>query len=184
MSVSRDRDTDADAGDALPWQAWRDAVCDTAVDEGLRAIWADVEAAIAARSPTCWISGRCCKFETFGHRLYVTGLETAWTLRQLEQAGDAAAIRLAATSEVSLDGCVFQINGMCSVHAIRPLGCRLFFCQQGTEQWQQDLYEVMLKRLRSLHELHGLAYVYADWRWLLGLGGAAMGRAGLDDTHG
>jgi hypothetical protein len=40
----------------------------------------------------------------------------------------------------------------------------VFFCQQGTEQWQQDLYEHAMTRLRSLHETHALPYRYMEWR--------------------
>lgn len=42
------------------------------------------------RGPVCWASGRCsCNFEKFGHRLYVTALETAWCVTQLSNAAPA-----------------------------------------------------------------------------------------------
>lgn len=63
--------------------------------------------------------------------------------------------------------CPFQVDRSCSTHAIRPLGCRIFFCQAGTEAWQQALYERYLDELRSLHDRHGVAYRYADWLALL-----------------
>ncbi|MDB5295662.1 MAG: hypothetical protein JWO31_1645, partial [Phycisphaerales bacterium] len=40
-------------------------------------LYARVAAAIDARQPVCVISGRCCRFEQFGHRLFVTTIELA-----------------------------------------------------------------------------------------------------------
>ena len=59
--------------------------------------------------------------------------------------------------------CPYQVGGLCSTHLIRPLGCRVFFCQAGTEEWQQDLYETFLRRLTRLHEQHDVPYRYMDW---------------------
>lgn len=151
------------------WDGWRGAAARPVVDAELRALYAEVDAAIAERGPTCWVSGKCCKFESFGHRLYVTALEVAWFLRQVEVDSPAAAtdgaapgIRLPQLAE-TVGACPYQIAGRCSTHAVRPLGCRIFFCQAGTEDWQQDLYESFLTRLRGLHERHGVDYRYLDW---------------------
>ena len=138
------------------WAAWRAAAADPAVDQALRDLYGRVDAAIAERGPTCWISGRCCNFRAYGHRLYVTGLEIAWFLQQVE------APRHPDTAEAT-GACPYQRKGMCSTHTIRPLGCRIYFCQQGTEAWQQDLYEQFLTELRGLHEERDLPYRYMEW---------------------
>lgn len=151
------------------WSSWQDAAAQPAVDAALRDLYARIDAAVAERGPTCWTSGKCCKFDDFGHRLYVTGLEIAWFLREvesrqpkLESCEDASAIRLPQLAEHP-GACPYQIDGLCSTHAMRPLGCRIFFCQRGTEDWQQDLYESFLAELQRLHETHGLEYRYMDW---------------------
>lgn len=151
------------------WASWRDASAEPGIDAALRDLYAELDAAIAAKGPTCWSSGKCCKFDDFGHRLYVTGLEIAWFLEQVgsekSEVGSAETdrgIRLPQLAEHP-GACPYQINGLCSTHTIRPLGCRIFFCQQGTEAWQQDLYEAFLKRLKNLHDEHSLEYRYMDW---------------------
>lgn len=170
------------------WSAWRKAAFDPAVDVALRGLYAELDEAIAAKGPTCWSSGKCCKFDEFGHRLYVTGLEIAWFLGQVGDGEsdepsekNANGLRLPQFAELStpLPGgaCPYQIDGLCSTHTIRPLGCRIFFCQQGTEAWQQDLYEAFLKRLQALHDQLGLEYRYMDW--IAGLSQA--GQAALRD---
>jgi Fe-S-cluster containining protein len=60
--------------------------------------------------------------------------------------------------------CPFQVDGLCSTHAIRPLGCRVYFCQAGTQDWQQDLYEKFQQQLVQLHKDHDIDYAYMEWR--------------------
>lgn len=161
--------SEAPSNEAQLWSAWRRAAATLAVDGALRGLYAELDAAVAAKGPTCWASGRCCKFDDFGHRLYVTGLEVAWFLEQIRSAPldapgaePSGGIRLPQAAEHP-GACPYQIDGLCSTHAVRPLGCRIFFCQRGTDVWQQDLYESFLERLRALHVHHGLEYRYLDW---------------------
>jgi Fe-S-cluster containining protein len=151
------------------WWAWRDAAAEADVDEALRDLYRRLDDAVAARGPTCWTSGRCCKFDDFGHRLYVTGLEVAWFLGQVTGRDPRPAaepqdgpIRLPQLAEHP-GACPYQIEGLCSTHEVRPLGCRIFFCQAGTEDWQQELYEDFLAQLQALHDRRGIAYRYMDW---------------------
>lgn len=169
------------------WPLWHDAARRPAVDAAIRTLYARLDADVAARGPTCWVSGKCCNFDAFGHRLYVTALEIAWFLQQVapspgvdRQAGrDATSVGGRADATLPLPqlaagpaepdaplpaACVYQVDGLCTTHVMRPLGCRIFFCQQGTEHWQNELYEQYLSELRTLHERHGLPYRYLEWR--------------------
>lgn len=130
--------------------------------------------AIAARGPACWASGRCCRFEQFGHRLYVTGLEAALTVVRLELGGglawagangplDVAQVDAAATA----GGCPFQSANLCGVHTIKPVACRVFFCDRTAQTWQSELLERAHGMIRELHDRHAIGYAYAEWRWLL-----------------
>jgi Fe-S-cluster containining protein len=143
------------------WGRWAAAAASPGLDAALRWLYDDLAADVSARSPTCWISGRCCKFDTYGHRLYVTGLEIAWLVRQLEPAGRA---RLLAVDPPAMDGCPFQIDKLCGVHALRPLGCRVYYCDPSARDWQNPVYETFLARLRRLHEAHLVDYRYLEWR--------------------
>ncbi|NJN55436.1 MAG: hypothetical protein HC804_12180, partial [Anaerolineae bacterium] len=46
-----------------------------AFTEAMRAFYAEVDATVAAHSPVCTNRGQCCKFDSFGHKLYVTDVE-------------------------------------------------------------------------------------------------------------
>lgn len=146
--------------------SWLAAARDPTVVSLLESIYADTAAEIAARSPACWASGRCCNFDAAGHRLYVTGLEAAYALSRLASPALLTPEKLAAAQERG--GCPFQTGNLCGVHAIKPLGCRVYFCDRSAEAWQQDLSERMLTRIRALHDLHGIEYRYGEWREMLG----------------
>lgn len=142
------------------WRQWDAAAGMPEVIEALASLHQRVGDDIARRGPTCWISGRCCDFDRFaggGHRLYVTGLEIAWVVRQLPASARPPAIDLRGP-------CAFQKNGLCSIHTLRPLGCRVYFCQKSQQDWQQDLYERFLGELRRLHDERRLPYRYMEWR--------------------
>lgn len=164
------------------WSRWFESAVQPAVDTAIGTLYAKLDEEITAKQPVCNQSGRCCKFDSFGHRLYVTGLEIARFVtkekqrdtpeapdapnaqKKLEHAGLGDGLRLRVIQGVSEDACVYQVNGLCNVHAIRPLGCRIYFCEQGTEAWQQDVYERYMTALRRLHEQHALPYGYMEWR--------------------
>ncbi len=178
------------------WQSWWDAAGADPVRAEIPALYEQLDQQIAEYEPKCFTSGRCCQFDAFGHRLYVTGLEVAWMLAQLAQSSTAAASSGDASQDAGRtltvlgqsqgadlqppadwadvlpdapqdDGCPFQIEKKCTTHVVRPMGCRIFFCQQGTEAWQQDLYEQYLRRLRDMHEQQQLDYRYVEWRYAL-----------------
>ncbi|MGC4032333.1 MAG: hypothetical protein QM754_11495 [Tepidisphaeraceae bacterium] len=117
------------------------------------ALYAEVQAAISARKPRCDVSGRCCQFEKFGHLLFVSTLELA-----------AFAARRPENDLPDADGCRYQINGLCTAHAVRPFGCRVFFCDPTAEAWQEEQYEHFHTRLKQMHDELGVPYLYVEWR--------------------
>lgn len=144
---------------------WFDVAASQQVDKILVDIYSTIEKETAKKKPICISSGRCCHFEKFGHRLYVTGLETAWCLLQQErnlQTEEVANAKQAGT-------CPFLENGLCSVHLIRPFGCRIFFCDAETKEWQEELYEQCHQLMQNLHQELDVEYIYQDWREMLAL---------------
>jgi hypothetical protein len=56
---------------------------------------------------------------------------------------------------------------LCGVHAIRPFGCRIFFCDPTAGDWQQQQYELFHAELKKLHERFDVPYFYVEWRFAL-----------------
>ena len=132
----------------------------------VRALYSDVQAEIDVRRPLCLVSGRCCRFEEYGHRLFVTTAELAAFAHDLKHVTIAGA-----GHAWDGTGCPFQSNKICGVHTIRPFGCRMFFCDATAAEWQNEVYERFHARLKRLHEVLGVPYFYVEWRRAL----AALG---------
>ena len=141
--------------DTHPWQQWYQMSMQPHVSDRIVELYDAMGKAIEQKGPTCWSSGKCCNFNAHGHLLYVTGLEIAWYCHQLQSTAVTVDMKAA---------CPFQIDGLCSTHAIRPLGCRVYFCQAGAADWQQDIYELFQKQLVQLHEDQAIPYAYMEWR--------------------
>ncbi|MEM6333875.1 MAG: hypothetical protein AAF823_11105 [Planctomycetota bacterium] len=178
--------------DPALWQTWRTAARNPTLRADLAAVHQRIADAVETRKPRCDQSGRCCRFDAFGHDLYLTGLEITAFLQDLQhqhapQAGPKrsagpgikppSASPKQSTSNLPLPQlqttqrtCPHQTHNTCSVHPIRPAGCRIFFCEPGTQAWQQDLYEQSLNDIRQIHTQHHLPYHYMEW--LAGLAAA------------
>jgi Fe-S-cluster containining protein len=145
--------------------AWLASVRTEAVLGALQSVFVRVEGEIASRQPICTTSGRCCHFEQFDHRLYTTGLETAYTIARLETPLTQDALDAA----INRGGCPFQSDVLCNVHTIRPVGCRVYFCDPTAQQWMEDLAERAHNWVRAIHTEHNIAYRYGEWRSMLAM---------------
>jgi Fe-S-cluster containining protein len=136
------------------------------------AVLAEADAEIASLRPVCRSSGRCCRFEEYGHRLYVTAAELAHFAHSLPPIENQKS-KTENPRPISLpqffaqekpQGCPYQVGGLCTAREARPLGCRVYFCDENAQSWQGDLYERYHARLQQLHETHHLPYRYLEWR--------------------
>ena len=162
------------------------------VGTAVRSVYDAVDVEIGRRRPTCDASGRCCRFEEYGHRLYVTTLELAAFLNGRDEVRRSVAeggrpstaspfvILHPSPSPWDATGCPFQEGKLCGVHAIRPFGCRMFFCDPTSTDWQNDAYERFHGQLKQLHQTLGVPYFYVEWRQAL----RAMGWATPDVLSG
>lgn len=150
----------------------------------LDAIYQEFQIELDRRKPKCDASGRCCRFESYGHRLFVSTIELA-----VFSSGGMGVLPMyfrQTTGETPVPptpvpptpvlpswihtqngdgtGCPFQVDGLCSVHGIRPFGCRIFFCDPTSIDWQTSNYERFHKKIKELHESLGIEYLYVEWR--------------------
>lgn len=128
-------------------------------------IYRQLEGTLVTAGGLCRQSGRCCRFQEYGHRLYVTTLEMLFFM-----AAAPKNFRQKVNDDPSLlDGtvCPFQMEKLCTVRDIRPAGCRIYFCDGIAQAKQNDLTEKILKQLRELHEQQAVPYYYGEWTdWL------------------
>ncbi|MCS7032849.1 MAG: YkgJ family cysteine cluster protein, partial [Phycisphaerae bacterium] len=144
--------------------AVRQAYHDSRLPSEFEPVYREIGRLVARHQPVCRSSGRCCRFDEFGHRLYVTSAEMGLFLRRLQEAHRSAAmadptppagssrLRLLESGRSSSSaGCPFQSGRLCTVHAIRPFGCRIFFCDESSEAWQSEAYERLHAEIRAIH---------------------------------
>lgn len=122
------------------------------VRASLLAIYAELEQEVKALAPVCELSGRCCRFEEYGHRLYITQPEADLLLEQ----------GLPPNSEISSAGCPFQIGNMCTARERRPFGCRVYFCDPKYEGHAPELSEAGIHKLKRLHQIEQIPWNYAE----------------------
>ncbi len=126
------------------------------VISAMKEFYAELDHRISVRQPTCWNQGLCCRFGEFGHRLYVTALEACYYLSGNYQ-----------RPLIIGDACPHAYDKACHARDHRPMGCRIFFCDPATRDWQGPLTEEFLARLRKMHDQLGVCYFYADWMKVL-----------------
>ncbi len=118
----------------------------------LRELYADLEADVARAGPTCALSGRCCRFEEYGHTLFLSAPEAALLLAD------------APPPSRPLDGgatCPWQNDqGHCTAREARPLGCRIYYCDPAYQDRATELSETYLARLKRLTEALQLPWDY------------------------
>lgn len=159
-------------------QAVRSAAARVEVRAAVEAVYRDVAAAVEERRPLCVISGRCCRFEEYGHRLYVTTLELAAFVHGIDSSGP---LGMPLNGRWDGTGCPFQVSKLCGVHGIRPFGCRIYFCDATSTAWQQEAYEAFHGRLKQLHESLEVPYFYVEWRVALAAVLGVRSRAPVED---
>jgi hypothetical protein len=142
------------AADLLPLDEIRRCRDDPDFRAAMENLYADLDREISAHNPPCANRGACCRFGECGHRLFVTTAELAYSLANTQGP---------VLHPTSIDACPYQQDGRCRARSSRPSGCRIFYCDPAAQNWQPELTERTLTRLKRLHERFGLPYAYLDW---------------------
>jgi hypothetical protein len=114
-------------------------------------VYAEVDAAVAAASPRCDASGRCCRFEEYGHALFLSQFEADILLETAPYYD----------KPVTRAGCPFQVDNLCTARDERPLGCRIYFCDPTFQDRQNEITEQAIARLKRIADDHGTGWRYA-----------------------
>ena len=100
----------------------------------------------------CDSCGRCCDFEAFDHRLFVTPPELMYLAANL----GAENVRPMPDSR-----CPYHLVCQCTVYKYRFAGCRIFSCK-GDSDFQSGLSESSQKKFKSICTEFKIPYRYTD----------------------
>ncbi len=96
--------------------------------------------------------GRCCDFESFDHRLFVTPPELMYLAANLGAEKHKA---------MPSSRCPYNIAGRCTIYEYRFAGCRIFCCKGDTD-FQNILSESALEKFKSLCNEFQIGYRYSE----------------------
>lgn len=119
--------------------------------EAVERVYATVDAAVAAAGPRCDSSGRCCRFEEYGHSLFLSQFEAEILLETAP----------AYVKPVTRAGCPFQVDNLCTARNERPLGCRIYFCDPAYQDRQNEITEQAIAALKRIADDYGAGWRYA-----------------------
>jgi Fe-S-cluster containining protein len=126
-----------------------------AVDE----IYQKLRIQLESSGQSCKACGKCCDFESFGHKLYITTPELYYFKINLVKNKRPI---LPMTTGV----CPYRKDGKCSVYPWRFAGCRIFNCT-GDAELQGQLSEKMIHQMKQVCLQEGLSYQYLDLKTAL-----------------
>lgn len=133
----------------------------------LRAFYNSADARVAAHRPKCELSGNCCNFPEYGHKLFATILETDFAAEYGPPESYINKTGVAAGRAERDDWCAFYHDKRCHARDSRPLACRTYYCDGSTSDALRDLHELLLCDLRALAARHGYPPGYGDFAELL-----------------
>jgi hypothetical protein len=122
----------------------------------VESIYQNLEKELASEASLCRACGRCCDFESFGHRLYLTTPELFYFAHHVAHP----------LKPMPSGICPYRIGGQCSVYPYRFAGCRIFQCK-GNPALQSDHSEAVIAQFKHLCDHLRLPYRYCDLKTAL-----------------
>jgi hypothetical protein len=129
---------------------------DSLIPQKVAEVYEWLESQIAAQQPgreDCNTCGRCCDFENFDHKLFVTPPELIYLSSKLNGKP---------VKPMSAASCPYnKADGKCEVYPYRFAGCRIFCCKTDPD-FQSKISELTLAKLKSICTDFQIAYLYRD----------------------
>ena len=129
----------------------------TPLQQELVQLYSDLEYDIQKAGPICELSGRCCRFDEYGHTLFLSNIESELFFSRPPK------------QSITEDDnrCPYQEGALCTARENRPLGCRIFFCDPSYQQKASELSEEYLGRLKSLATRYDEPWQYAPLKQMV-----------------
>lgn len=106
---------------------------------------------------SCRACGKCCDFDKFDHRLFITSPELIYFAAKLAQDQ---------IKPMTNSRCPYNMEDKCCVYDYRFAGCRIFCCQTDKDS-QSRLSETALAEFKSICTKFQIPYRYVDLKTAL-----------------
>lgn len=98
----------------------------------------------------CSACGKCCNFDSFGHKLFITTPELLYFYENVKP-----------LRKMTGQSCPYMENKKCTARDFRFAACRIFFCKADTEKINK-LSEQTIEKFKALCDEFDLPYRYVD----------------------
>lgn len=98
----------------------------------------------------CSACGKCCNFDSFGHKLFITTPELLYFYENVKP-----------LRKMTGQSCPYMENKKCTARDFRFAACRIFFCKADTEK-KNKLSEQTIEKFKALCDEFDLPYRYVD----------------------
>ena len=122
------------------------------IADAVAAVYEWIDSQAHAGGVQCYRCGKCCDFENYDHRLFVSGPELIYFGVKLD--GEKP-------KPMPAGKCPYNINGECTVYPYRFGGCRIFFCK-ADKDLQNKLSEESSDKFKSICKEFNIGYRYTD----------------------
>jgi len=126
------------------WNNTDQKICDE-----VKKIYDWLDSNIKPLNNKCDACGKCCNFDSFGHKLFVTTPEMLHFSRKNK------------ILPMTGSNCPYQKDNKCTVYQSRFAGCRIFFCKEDKDL-QNKLSEESIEKFKTLCDKFNLPYRYVD----------------------
>lgn len=130
---------------------------ETQIVDAVAEIYTFIDSRVAESDPCCNACGKCCDFDSYDHRLFVTTPELVYFAFHLSPHP---------IKPMPTGLCPYNIKGACSVHPHRFTACRIFSCKNNSD-FQSRLSEQTIEKLKSICRQFCIDYQYTDLKTAL-----------------
>lgn len=116
----------------------------------VRSIYDWLDSQIKFMNVDCSGCGKCCDFESFGHKLFVTSPELLYFCENLKP-----------LRKMPTGVCPYMEDNKCTARDFRFAGCRIFFCKADDAKIN-DLSEQAIKKFKTLCDEYNFPYRYME----------------------
>ncbi len=119
-------------------------------------LYHNLDKEIQTYKPTCYNCKICCNFQISELTLFVSNIEFVYFLTHTP-------ITLPPYANI----CPYISSTGCSIRPYRPIGCRIYFCNEPENYNSTELSEKYINIVKEFVDSEGIQYCY--FPWLLGL---------------
>ncbi len=127
-----------------------------------------IDSQIKSLNTDCSACGKCCDFNAFGHKLFITSPELLYFFQNVkplitsqQSRNREGAVKDEVLSNPSSPSCPYLEDGKCAARNFRFAGCRIFFCKADSEKINK-LSEQAIEKFKTLCDEYNFPYRYID----------------------